>query len=193
MPKYEFGRIERLYESLIKHGVSGEIVNEIMEGGESIKKDAKPEKKTEWFHDAMIRMDRLMPENERTVVREDCACCLGGKRLQLSRQIAKENDSLEDRIAAADKTWYLFGNGVKLEEDGTLTVSFFDDNLEGYNCVCLKRASTSISETYCQCCGGHIKHHLQIALGRKLACKVISSALSTGGKENCKFSYAIIE
>ena len=127
------------------------------------------------------------------MIREDCACCLGGKRLQLSKQIAMEHDSLTDRIAAANKTGYVFGNGVKQEDDGTLTVTFFQDNLTQYQCVCLRKAKEPISETYCYCCGGHIKHHLQLATGSKLSCKVISSALSSGGKKNCKFSYTIVE
>lgn len=193
MVKYEFGKIDRLYESLVEYRVSASIIDEIMQGGEFIKKDDKPEKKTEWFAGAMSRMDMLLPEDKRREIREACACCLGGKRLQLSKQIARENESLAERIIAANKTGYVFGRGVKAEEDGTLTVTFFNDDLDGYQCVCLRKAGAPISETYCYCCGGHIKHHLQIALGRKLTCKVISSALSSGGKKNCRFSYAIAE
>jgi len=191
--KYVYGRIERLYNSLVEHGVSDDIIKEIVDGGEGIKETTKPDKKAEWFQYAMIRMDRLLPEKERLAIRENCACCLGGKRLQLSKQIAKEYESLEDRIAAANKTGYVFGNGIKQEVDGTLTVSFFQDDLPQYQCVCLRKAREPISETYCYCCGGHIKHHLQIALGCKLSCKVISSALSSSGKKNCKFSYIIVE
>lgn len=189
---YEYGRIEQLYNKLVEYGVAEDVINEIVEGGEAIKKTAKPEKKAEWFKNAMDRMDRLLPEKERLEIRENCACSLGGKRLQLSRQIAKDYDSIEDRIIAANKTGYVFGKGVKQEADGTLTVSFFEDNQEEYQCVCLRKASTPISETYCYCCGGHIKHHLQIALGHTLSCKLISSALSSGGKKNCKFSYTIL-
>ncbi|OGO81478.1 MAG: hypothetical protein A2Y21_06600 [Clostridiales bacterium GWC2_40_7] len=193
MKKYAYGRIERLYNSLVEYGVSDDIINEIVQGGEAIKETTKPEKKAEWFQNSMNRMNRLLPENERLAVRENCACCLGGKRLQLSKQIAKKHDSLEERIAAANKTGYVFGNGVKQEGDGTLTVKFFQDNLPEYQCVCLRKVRDTISETYCYCCGGHIKHHLQVALGCKLSCKVISSALSSGGKKNCKFSYTIVE
>lgn len=193
MSKYEYGRIERLYNSLVKYGVSQEIIDEIMEGGEDIKKDTKPEKKAAWFKAAIDRMDRLLDEKSRYVVREGCACCLGGKRQQLARQIAKQYHSLEERINAADKTGYVFGSGVKQEEDGTLTVSFFPDGLDSYHCVCLKKAAEPISGTYCYCCGGHIKHHLQTALGHNLTCKLISSALSSGGRSGCKFSFTIID
>jgi len=193
MAEYRYGRIVRLYENLVKYGVPENIINRILEDGELIKENSKPEKKAEWFQNAMERMDRLLPEHDRFAIRENCACCLGGKRLQLSKQIAKDHENLNDRINVANNTRYVFGNGVKQEDDGTLTVNFFEDNLDSYQCVCLKKANTQISGTYCYCCGGHIKHHLQIALGCKLSCKLISSALSSGGKMNCKFSYTFIE
>lgn len=193
MKEYGYGRIERLYDSLVAHGVDESIINEIMEGGKEITEKTKQEQKAQWFHDAMIKMDRLLPENERREIRENCACCLGGKRLQLSKQIAKNYSTLEERISAANKTNYVFGNGVQREKDGTLTVSFFPDNLDSYQCVCLRKANAPISETYCYCCAGHIKHHLQNALGRRFSSKLITSALSSGGKTGCKFSYTIVE
>jgi predicted hydrocarbon binding protein len=44
-----------------------------------------------------------------------------------------------------------------------------------------------MSSTYCLCCGGHIKHFLEILLGKKVEVKFISSALSSYGKKNCQF------
>lgn len=54
-------------------------------------------------------------------------------------------------------------------------------------------ATYEYSITYCYCCGGHIKHHLQIALGRSLVLKVRSSALSSGHKRPCSFLFTIKE
>jgi hypothetical protein len=192
MNTFTYGKIEKLYNSLIKHGVSANIINEIVDGGKEIGKTTKPEKKAEWFRNAMDKMDRLLPEDKCRAIREDCACCLGGEKQKLTRRIVKDNNSLEDRIAVANKTWLVFGKGVKREDDGTLTVTFFDEGLEAYNCVCLRKTIAPISGTYCFCCGGHIKYHLQNALDLKLSCRLISSALSSGGKLNCKFSYTII-
>ena len=62
MKKYAYGRIERLYNSLVEHGVSDNIINEIVEGGDTIKETTKPEKKAEWLQNAMTRMDSLLPE-----------------------------------------------------------------------------------------------------------------------------------
>ncbi len=41
-------------------------------------------------------------------------------------------------------------------------------------------------------CGGHVKHHLQIALGRDVESAVRSSALSSGGKRPCAFSFRFV-
>ena len=41
--------------------------------------------------------------------------------------------------------------------------------------------------SYCYCCAGHIKRHVQTALGRKLGVRAISTALSTAGKKGCVF------
>jgi hypothetical protein len=82
---------------------------------------------------------------------------------------------------------------VTLQEDGQILVQFAPEGLPHYGCVCLRKAKEPISITYCYCCGGHIKHHLQIALGCKLECQVRSSALSSGGKKPCSFLFRIME
>lgn len=191
MRKYEYARIQTLYNNLVKHGIPDDVISEILAGGEQIRRAAKPEHKADWFKNAVDKMDRLLPESARYSVREDCACCLGGKRLQLSQQIAREHHNLEDQIAAANNTRMVFGHSVKREPDGSITVCFYPDGLDNYRCVCMPKAREPFSLTYCYCCGGHIRHHLQVALGRKLRTKVISSALSSRGKEGCKFSYMI--
>jgi len=85
MKKYEYGRIEKLSQSLEESDISQEIVEQIMEGGEDIRRGTKPEKKAEWFKGAMHRMNELLDRETRYAVREACACCLGGKRLKAVR------------------------------------------------------------------------------------------------------------
>ena len=167
-------------------------MEEIMEGGEDIRRSTKPEKKADWFKGAMNRMNRLLDSKTRNSVREACACCLGGQRLKISRAIAKENETLEARIEAANEAKLVFGDSVKMLENGDIQVRFFPEGLERYRCVCLPKAREPIPITYCYCCGGHVKHHLQIALGRELDCTVRSSALSNGGKYPCTFSFRIV-
>ena len=189
MREYEYGRIRTLATSLAEAGIWGETAERILEGGAGIRRGATPEKKAEWMAGAMRRMDALLDEPTRRRVREECACCLGGKRLQVSKGIAKSHASLEERIRAANEARLVFGHSVSLTGDGDVLVCFAPDGEPHYRCVCLPKAQQPISITYCYCCGGHVKHHLQTALGCKLDLTVRSSALASGGAQPCTFSF----
>jgi len=191
MAEYEYGRIRTLAHCLANAGIDMDIAAQILAGGEQIRKSTAAERKAEWMRHAMERMDALLDAETRQAVRESCACCLGGIRLKMSTAIAKAHRTLEERIAAANNTPFVFGHSVSLEADGRVLVRFAPDNLEHYQCVCLRKAVEPISATYCYCCGGHVKHHLQIALGRKLSCTMRSSALCSGGMQPCTFLFDI--
>lgn len=184
---YEYGRIQKLYESLVQHGIEDKIIAEIMEGGEQIKSGSKPIMKSEWLTLAMHRMDKLLAHEQRVQIREACACCLGGKRFKLSKEINKSNKTFEERIKAANETKLVFGHKVELLDNGKIKVSFQPDNWASYCCSCIPQTKETVSMTYCYCCGGHVKHHLQTVLGEPLKCTVTSSALSSCGKKGCTF------
>lgn len=193
MRRYEYGRIHTLARSLEKAEIAQELIDQIMEGGEGIRRSTSSEKKAEWMKEAMLRMDNLLDKETRHSVREACACCVGGKRLKIAKGISRENEKLEDRIKSANEARYVFGHSVTMMEDGRILVCFEPEGLTEYRCVCLPKAKEPLSITYCYCCGGHVKHHLQIALDRKLACRVRSSALSSGGRKPCTFIFSIKE
>ena len=192
MNKYEYHRIGRLAEQLEIAGIDREKIDRIMEGGQDILRKTSPEKKADWMRDAMLKMNELLDNKTCTVVREGCACCLGGQRLKLVRAIAADNGSLEDRVKACNESKMLFGNSVTLMESGDIMVRYFPEGLDRYQCVCLRKAEKPVSFTYCYCGGGHVKHHLQTALGCNLECTVLSSALSSGGKKPCTFLFKIV-
>jgi hypothetical protein len=192
MNKYEYHRIGRLAEQLEIAGFDRGIIDRIMEGGQDILRKTSPRKKAEWLRGAMIKMNELLDNKTRTVVREGCACCLGGQRLKISRAIAAENDTLEKRIRAANEAKLVFGNSVTMKENGEILVRFFPEGLDRYRCVCLPKAQEPLPITYCYCCEGHVKHHLQIALESKLDGTVLSSALSSAGRYPCTFRFRII-
>ena len=191
MAIYEYGRIATLDKKLKESGIDQGLIDQIMQDGEGVRRSTKPEKKAGWMKEAMERMDRLLDKETRYAIRESCACCLGGKRLKISKSIAADNISLEDRVSAADKSKFVFGHSVSRESDGKIIVLFSSPGLLHYRCVCLPRAEKPLSITYCYCCGGHVKHHLQIALDRKLTCHALSSALSSGGQKPCSFEFTI--
>lgn len=193
MATYEYGRIAKLASALANVGIDKGIADEIMAGGDLIRKDAKPEKKAEWMSGAMDRMDALLDDPTRRTVREACACCLSGRRLDMSKSIGKTCGSLDEAIRAANDAKLVFGHSVAQQDDGRIVVSFEPEGKDSYRCVCLPKAKGAVSVTYCYCCGGHIKHHLQTALNRKLSCEVRSSALASGGKKPCSFWFTIVE
>jgi len=191
MKKYEYQRIGRLAEQLEIAKVDKHIIDQVMEGGINIRRSTKPEDKAEWMRGAMLRMNKLLDIKTRKTVREGCACCLGGQRLKISKKIVQENESLEARIEAADKAHYV--GSVTMKESGEIIARFDIQKSAPYHCYCLPKAARPLPVTYCFCCGGHVKHHLQIALGRELDCTTRSSALSSGGKFPCTFSFKIVE
>ena len=193
MKTYEYHRIGHLAEQLDNAKIDQEIIDRIMEGGDEILRKTSPEKKADWMREAMLRMNKHLDSKTRNAVREGCACCLGGQRLKISQGIAAENESLEARIAAANNEPFVFGDSVTMTDDGEIRVRFFPEGLEHYRCVCLPKADKPISITYCYCCGGHVKHHLQNALGRELDGTARSTALSSGGKKPCTFTFRIKE
>ena len=190
MEKYEYGRIRKLAQELENANIDSATVDKIMADGESIKKGTTPEKKADWMNLAMRRMDALLSSETKQAVREACACCLGGKRQKISKGIAKDHLSFEERIEAAHNAKFVFGHSVVLQDDGMILVSFSPEGKENYRCVCLPKAKEPLPITYCYCCGGHVKHHLQNALDMKLHMKVRSSALSSGGKRPCTFLFS---
>ncbi len=192
MKNYEYGRIGKLAEQLEVAKVDQEKIDQIMEGGEDILRKTSPEKKADWLREAMFRMNRLLDMPTRKVVREGCACCLGGQRLEISKGIARDNTDLEKRISAAGKAHFVFGDSVKRLADGDVQVRFFPEGLEHYRCACLPQATKPLPITYCYCCGGHVKHHLQIVLRHKLDCTTEHTALSSGGKKPCTFRFRVI-
>jgi hypothetical protein len=191
--KYDYGRIRILATKLEEAGVAQDAIEKIMEGGDLVLAGASPEKKADWMKGAMDCMDALLNPETRHAIRQGCACCLGGKRLEITKGISKTHQSFEDRFKAAQKAKFVFGDSLTMRDDGKMLVQFFPDGQEHYRCVCLPKAKEPISVTYCYCCGGHIKHHLQTALGVRASCEVVSSALASGGKEPCKFLFTIEE
>lgn len=100
MIRYEYGRIHTLARNLEKAEIAQELIDQIMEGGEGIRRSTSSEKKAEWMKEAMLRMDNLLDRETRHSVREACACCVGGKRLNIAKGISRANEKLEDRIPA---------------------------------------------------------------------------------------------
>ncbi|MBI5832058.1 MAG: hypothetical protein HZB16_07080 [Armatimonadetes bacterium] len=162
-----------------------------MAGGEGIAAKANPADKAAWLAGAMERLDARLDEATRRRVRQGCACCLGGKRLETSRAIARDHATLDERLAAANEARFVFGHSVTRLDDGQIEVCFFPEGLEQHRCPCLPHAAEPLSLTYCECCAGHLRHHLGTALGCRVDGQVVASALASGGREGCLFRFTV--
>ena len=184
--------IAMLDKFLVKNDVDEKIRQKIVKHGENIKIANKPEIIAEACFNAMTVMDELLDEKTKMKVREDCACCLGGEQHKKCKEVNKNYESIEERIKAINETNSGFGYGYKIIEKGKYEITFYDESSPYYRkCVCLGMRLNSInkkwSKTWCYCCGGHVKHHLQTILGKKVNVKILSSALTSIGKKGCHF------
>lgn len=193
MKNYEYHLIDTLATQMGKVGINQDIIDKIMEGGENILPKTSPKKKADWMREAMLRMNKLLNLKARKAVREACACRLTGQPLKSSQAIAQKNRSLENRIKAANKSISVYGGCVKMQDNGEILMRFSPEGLDHYRCPCLPGADKPLPVTYCFCCGGQIKYHLQISLGLKLNYTIQSTALSSVGKLPCIFSLQIIK
>ena len=192
MKEYEYGKIDRLNQSLIKNGIDEKTRMKIMESGESIKTSSNIGTKEDWFFDAMNKMESLLDKDTIQKIRENCACNLGGKRKTLCKEINQKYALVEERIKAVNETNYVFGNQIKIVETGKYEVLFWDETKQEMPCACWGHKnkwhlSKIMPESYCLCCGGHIKYFLEIILEKNLSVKILSSTITSRGKKNCCF------
>lgn len=187
MPEYIEWRAKKLAVALAGAAVEPEVAEAILAGGEELSNDSPVADKMAWLEGAMGRLEAALDPCLWHAVRERCACCLGGKRLQQSRAIARDHGTLAERVAAANAAPFVFGHSVEQLDDDRFRVCFFPDDWEHYPCGCFPKPTQALPLSYCYCCGGHVKHHLQKALGLKLDVEVKTSALASGGTERCVF------
>ena len=185
-------RVVRLAEQLEIAKINPEIIDRIMEGGENIRVKTSFEDKADWFRVAMNKMDELLDIENRKAIREGCACHLGGNKARTCNKIVQEYKSLEERINAVSAKYFICGR-VTLKGNGEIIACPEPEDRYYGQCVCLPKSREPISITYCYCCQGHIKHHLQTALGYQLEGGVIASPLSSGGKYPCTYSFRVKE
>lgn len=192
MKKSTDRRILKLEEQLEVAKIDRETAGQILEGGEGLTKASRPEDVAEWFRGAMLKMDKLIGEETRFAIREGCACMLAGQKAKSCQRVAQEHKSLADKVKAVSALHYICGE-LWIGENGDINTRGDTEGKYGNKCVCLIQAREPVSITYCYCCGGHFKHHLQMALGVKLECTAVTTPLSTGNKAPCTFRFRIIK
>lgn len=189
---------EKFKKSLVKFGISEEIISQINEGYEDIVDKAPQKIRAAYFKRAVDIMEEQVEAQNLQDVFEWNACCKGGAREKNSKAFAKENAhlSIDERL---EKIKDIPNMGQPFRnEDGTITVNAVSySNGEKYLCACPNfnghNYDDSVSKNYCFCCAGHFKHHYEIMLGVKLKTfEIVSSPLDSKGKYPCVIQFEII-
>lgn len=186
------GKVKRLAVALTNHGCTKQEAEEFISSAKGVL-DADKRGIARWFRENLSRLEDRADFKQ---ICEECACCLGGKREAAARQIFKEEPDLKSRVNRLLKTPLIIGCGGEMLDEKTFTVHFFPKQ-DYYVCSCLRlqpsQMDQSMPDSYCYCCCGHIKHHIQKALGYSVEVELITSALTTSCKEGCTFCVKIGE
>lgn len=180
----------RLNAMLHKHKIEDEVIDKIMFGADEFRK-TNYDALRDWFAGAMEMMDTYLDYETKRTIRENCACCKTGKYDRLARQIFRAHDNFTDRFTALSVEKEIIGYKAVMLSPDKIRI-YLSASPKAGKCHCLYLPQKPMSCTYCMCCGGHLKHHIETALGIRTECTVISSLQSSSGTEVCKFDFQIL-
>mgnify|MGYP000843948532 CR=1 FL=1 len=184
-------RVYGIKKRLEQNNISEETIKEII-GKEDLR-------------DIVIRMEsKLDPEIVYKIL-DSCACGISLKELKSIKKI--EADSIESRIAQISKLNDFHSDwDVKLINNNTLTGGWAikTDN-DKFSCACsavtnkkmkvcdLVNSDRTMPLSYCFCCAGHCRRHLEMLLGIQLKTrKIVSSPINSNGENPCCFIFDIL-
>lgn len=142
----------------------------------------------------------------------DSNACGGGKEfIERCKKTGKEiaDKTLSEKIAHVNKI-SSDSEKIILNADNTLSATWSFDNNGKYKCVCSAAVKTGVRVSdialennnagdcvmplsYCYCCAGSGRRHLQLQLGVELKTKeVISSPINSKGEKACEFIFEIV-
>ena len=160
--------------------------------------------------EVITRMETSLDSNMVCEILDSCAC-LGSKEYLIKcKKIGKEltGESLNEKIIHLNSKIFT-SESITLNNDGTLSAVMVYKNNDMYSCVCsatvckdVKVSDLALSKgnsddrvmplTYCLCCAGSFRRHLQLMLNIELKTKkIISSPINSRGEKPCEFVFEI--
>ncbi|MFZ5354029.1 MAG: hypothetical protein ACOZCL_15095 [Bacillota bacterium] len=192
---------ERLKKSLVEYQLDDSLIQQVFEGFESIKDTSPKKEKVLFMRQAMKILDESLDYNKRYEIIDTCACCLGGETGKKVRDFAKSIKGKE--MTLAEKIQILretrpFDTSAELHDNDIIYDGVFYKVDDEYRCACgcigNFELEEPISSTFCLCCAGHFRYHLQKALDIKLkTINIESSPIESMGKKPCVFVFQIIK
>jgi hypothetical protein len=187
-------RIYGIKKRLEQNGFDEQMIKEIIAGGNLV--------------NTITQMEKLLPSDTLHDIL-DSQACLGGKDfLKRCEEIGKEiaDKTLSEKIDHINSI-SSESEKVTINDDGTLTVRWSFENGGKNKCVCsaavkagvrvadlAENTDNAMPLSYCYCCAGSGRRHLQLQLGVKLRTKeIISTPINSGGEKHCEYILEIIK
>ncbi|MCL2489052.1 MAG: hypothetical protein FWE80_10250 [Oscillospiraceae bacterium] len=149
------------------------------------------------------QMDRLLTREQCLAIMEEQGCCKDEKTIAPFRAFGEKyaDKTVAERLALFDELETGHKAPCRLNPDGTLSIYWDGWDPVNKRCVCRlikclykdRGGPVNVSDTFCGCCAGHARNTHQYALGVRLRLKeIVSSPVSSNGKERCEFNFEII-
>ncbi|NLO38004.1 MAG: hypothetical protein GX115_00745 [Ruminiclostridium sp.] len=183
-------RLYGIKTKLSRHKIDENLAKEIIGNGDLI--------------DITERMENLLEPEITYKILDASACGTSHKELNKLKKI--EAVTLHEKIEKISfmKDYHSVWN-VRLNKDNTLTGGWIIKEKDSFACVCsavvnkelkvrdLPHENRTMPLTYCICCAGHCRQHLEKLLDIRLKTKeVISSPINSKGQKPCEFLFDII-
>jgi hypothetical protein len=157
------------------------------------------------------RMENALDADTLYQILDACACGGGKEYIERLKKIGREiaEKTLREKIAHVNSI-SSDAEKIILNADNTLSVIWSFDHNEKYSCVCSAAVKTGVRVkelalgnndsgdcamplSYCLCCAGSGRRHLQLQLGVRLKTKeVISTPINSKGEKPCAFVFEIV-
>lgn len=165
----------------ISHHAGEQLSQEILFGSEGFNA-FPPNRKAEWMHKAMLRLDASLPRETTASIMQKCSC-EPNARLTKARKLYmlyKNFDLFLDRLSRMKLL------GDRIERHGDVIFIHYD------YCVCQRVNATRIpiSRTFCQCSVGYVHKVFEIVMDRKVEVELNSSIIN--GDVECKFTVRLL-
>jgi len=189
-------RVEGIKKRLESNNTDEKIIKEIIGDGDLL--------------NIIKRMEKSLEPDVMHEILGSCACTGGKKYLKYCENIGKEiaGKTLKEKADFLNKD--SDSEKITLKSADTMTFILSNKDNNKYKCVCpatvkkgIKVADLALENndsddrimplSYCFCCAGSMRLHLQLKLGIELKVKeIVSSPINSKGKKPCEIMFEII-
>ncbi len=183
-------RLPGIKTKLAKYNINEKMAKEIIGNGDLV--------------DIIGRMEKLLEPEIMYQILDTSAC--GTSQRELRAINALEGETLQEKIKKiAFLDDFHAGWNVVFNKDNTITAGWVIKDKDDFGCVCsatvknklkvsdLPHENRTMPLSYCLCCAGHCRRHLEKLLNVQLKTKaIVSSPINSKGKKPCEFIFEII-